>query len=71
MSMDLRHALAELPLVAILRGLAPENALAIGQVLVDAGFRIIEVPLNSPRPFESIGQEMAVTADFFLGLAQA
>ncbi len=55
MSMDLRHALAELPLVAILRGLAPENALAIGQVLVDAGFRIIEVPLNSPRPFESIG----------------
>jgi 2-dehydro-3-deoxyphosphogalactonate aldolase len=55
MSIDLRQALAELPLVAILRGLAPENALAVGQVLVDAGFRIIEVPLNSPRPFESIG----------------
>ena len=54
MSIDLRQALAELPLVAILRGLAPENALAVGQVLVDAGFRIIEVPLNSPRPFESI-----------------
>ena len=55
MSIELRQALAELPLVAILRGLAPENALAVGQVLVDAGFRIIEVPLNSPRPFESIG----------------
>ena len=55
MSIDLRQALAELPLVAILRGVAPENALAVGQVLVDAGFRIIEVPLNSPRPFESIG----------------
>ncbi len=55
MSVDLRQALAELPLVAILRGLAPENALAVGQVLIDAGFRIIEVPLNSPRPFESIG----------------
>jgi 2-dehydro-3-deoxyphosphogalactonate aldolase len=55
MSIELRSALAELPLVAILRGLAPENALAVGQVLVDAGFRIIEVPLNSPRPFESIG----------------
>jgi 2-dehydro-3-deoxyphosphogalactonate aldolase len=55
MSSELRQALAELPLVAILRGLAPENALAVGQVLVDAGFRIIEVPLNSPRPFESIG----------------
>jgi len=54
MSVDLRQALAELPLVAILRGLAPENALAVGQVLIDAGFRIIEVPLNSPRPFESI-----------------
>lgn len=55
MTIDLRRALAELPLVAILRGLAPENALAIGQVLIDTGFRIIEVPLNSPRPFESIG----------------
>jgi 2-dehydro-3-deoxyphosphogalactonate aldolase len=55
MSIGLRQALAELPLVAILRGLAPENALAVGQVLVDADFRIIEVPLNSPRPFESIG----------------
>jgi len=54
MSADLRQALDELPLVAILRGLAPENALAVGQVLVDAGFRIIEVPLNSPRPFDSI-----------------
>ena len=55
MSVALRQALAKLPLVAILRGLAPESALAVGQVLVDAGFRIIEVPLNSPRPFESIG----------------
>ena len=54
MSVDLRQALAALPLVAILRGLEPENALAVGQVLIDAGFRIIEVPLNSPRPFESI-----------------
>jgi 2-dehydro-3-deoxyphosphogalactonate aldolase len=55
MTIDLRQALAELPLVAILRGLAPENALAVGQALVDSGFRIIEVPLNSPRPFASIG----------------
>ena len=55
MSAELSHALAEVPLVAILRGLAPENALAVGQALIDAGFRIIEVPLNSPRPFASIG----------------
>jgi 2-dehydro-3-deoxyphosphogalactonate aldolase len=54
MTIDLRQALSDLPLIAILRGLTPENALAVGQVLVDAGFRVIEVPLNSPRPLESI-----------------
>jgi 2-dehydro-3-deoxyphosphogalactonate aldolase len=41
-------------LVAILRGVEPDSVLAIGQVLIDAGFKIIEVPLNSPRPFDSI-----------------
>jgi len=50
----LRNYLAELPLVAILRGLKPENAEAVGHALVEAGFRIIEVPLNSPEPFRSI-----------------
>ena len=47
-------AMAALPLVAILRGLVPDEAVAVGEVLVDAGFRIIEVPLNSPEPFKSI-----------------
>ncbi len=42
------------PLVAILRGLKPSEALDIGTALVDAGFGIIEVPLNSPDPLESI-----------------
>lgn len=42
------------PLVAILRGLKPSEALDIGSALVDAGFGIIEVPLNSPDPLESI-----------------
>lgn len=46
--------LTELPLVAILRGLRPEAAEAVGFALVEAGFRIIEVPLNSPEPFRSI-----------------
>ncbi len=46
--------LAELPLIAILRGIRPEEAAAIGEVLVETGFRAIEVPLNSPRPFDSI-----------------
>jgi 2-dehydro-3-deoxyphosphogalactonate aldolase len=49
-----RDYLSPLPLVAILRGLRPENAEAIGGALVEAGFRVIEVPLNSPEPFASI-----------------
>jgi 2-dehydro-3-deoxyphosphogalactonate aldolase len=42
------------PLIAILRGIKPAEALDIGAVLVEAGFCIIEVPLNSPEPFASI-----------------
>ncbi|ESQ83086.1 2-dehydro-3-deoxy-6-phosphogalactonate aldolase [Asticcacaulis sp. AC466] len=49
-----RAALDTLPLVAILRGLRPDEALAVGETLVEAGFRIVEVPLNSPDPFDSI-----------------
>ena len=52
--MDLDAAMAELPLVAILRGVRPEEAADIGTALVEAGFRIVEVPLNSPEPFRSI-----------------
>lgn len=52
---ELDDALRQLPLAAILRGLRPEQALAIGEVLVEAGFSIIEVPLNSPDPLASIG----------------
>lgn len=47
-------AMRALPLVAILRGLKPAEAPAIGEVLVAAGFRLIEVPLNSPQPLDSI-----------------
>ena len=47
-------AMAALPLVAILRGLRPQEAADIGTALVDAGFRLIEVPLNSPQPLQSI-----------------
>ena len=43
-----------LPLIAILRGLTPTEAPAIGAALIEAGFDTIEVPLNSPDPLESI-----------------
>lgn len=52
----LQGALHALPLVAILRGLIPDDALAVGQALWDAGWRLIEVPLNSPEPLRSIEQ---------------
>lgn len=53
-SQRLDSALAQAPIIAILRGLTPEDALPVVQALFDAGIRVAEVPLNSPRPFESI-----------------
>jgi 2-dehydro-3-deoxyphosphogalactonate aldolase len=50
-----RH-LAHCPLVAILRGVTPAEVEGVGGALVEAGFRIIEVPLNSPDPLESIAR---------------
>ncbi|MFJ2430197.1 2-dehydro-3-deoxy-6-phosphogalactonate aldolase [Pseudomonas sp. NPDC087804] len=50
----LKQALAQNGLIAILRGLHPQEAAAVGEVLYAAGFRVIEVPLNSPSPYESI-----------------
>ncbi|VWX62063.1 2-oxo-3-deoxygalactonate 6-phosphate aldolase [Burkholderiales bacterium 8X] len=47
-------AMQQLPLVAILRGLTPDEAPAVGAAIVAAGFRLIEVPLNSPEPYRSI-----------------
>jgi 2-dehydro-3-deoxyphosphogalactonate aldolase len=51
---DLFATLAQAPLVAILRGVRPEEAVAIGRALVAGGVRVIEVPLNSPDPLSSI-----------------
>ncbi len=47
--------LEPLPLVAILRGLTPGEAVDVGNAVLDAGFRMLEVPLNSPDPLRSIG----------------
>jgi 2-dehydro-3-deoxyphosphogalactonate aldolase len=49
-------AFAECPLIAILRGLHPEEAVSIGEALVEGGITILEVPLNSPDPFKSIAR---------------
>ena len=50
----LKDALGHMPLVAILRGIQPNEIEDIGRVLIDEGFRFIEVPLNSPDVWESI-----------------
>lgn len=46
--------LQRMPLVAILRGLTPDDAVPVAAALRDAGIRCLETPLNSPRPFDSI-----------------
>ncbi len=50
----LAFALDAVPLVAILRGVRPDEAADVAEAVVDAGFRVVEVPLNSPAPLESI-----------------
>ena len=54
--MKLEQAFGECPIVAILRGLRPEEALDHASALFEAGVRGVEVPLNSPEPLESIGR---------------
>jgi len=60
---DIAAAVAALPLIAILRGIRPDEAVAIGDTLAGAGFRLIEVPLNSPAPFDSIARLADALAD--------
>ena len=50
----LQTAMAHCGLIAILRGITPADAAATARELHAAGFRLIEVPLNSPEPFASI-----------------
>jgi 2-dehydro-3-deoxyphosphogalactonate aldolase len=49
-------AFARCPLIAILRGVRPDEVEPIGDALVEAGFTIIEVPMNSPDPLDSIAR---------------
>jgi 2-dehydro-3-deoxyphosphogalactonate aldolase len=50
------QAFATCPLIAILRGLHPSEAVSVGEALVAAGITILEVPLNSPEPYDSISK---------------
>lgn len=59
----LNDYLADLPLIAILRGVQPAEIIDVGDVLFAAGFRVIEIPLNSPQPLASIEKLSAHLGD--------
>jgi 2-dehydro-3-deoxyphosphogalactonate aldolase len=68
MTERLTAAIGRLPLVAILRGVRAEEAVAIGEALVERGFSLIEVPLNSPQALVSIERlRAALPADVVVG----
>ena len=50
----LNACLEKMPLIAILRGISPAEAVPVADLLFEEGFTIVEVPLNSPDPFDSI-----------------
>ncbi|UUD62659.1 2-dehydro-3-deoxy-6-phosphogalactonate aldolase [Pseudomonas seleniipraecipitans] len=55
--------LQQLPLIAILRGVTPKEIVPVGLALYEAGFRLIEIPLNSPQPLQSISRLAAELGD--------
>lgn len=61
------RALRKLPLVAILRGIAPLESVPVGTALVTAGWSLIEVPLNSPQPLDSIAALACAFPDALIG----
>jgi 2-dehydro-3-deoxyphosphogalactonate aldolase len=62
-----RSTLAQAPLIAILRGIAPSEVTSVGRSLWEAGFRILEVPLNSPQPLQSIAALRKALPDALVG----
>ncbi len=51
----LNACLEQMPLIAILRGISPDEAIPVTDILFEEGFKIVEVPMNSPDPLDSIG----------------
>jgi 2-dehydro-3-deoxyphosphogalactonate aldolase len=75
--LNLTEWLVRCPLIAILRGVRPDEVVAIGEALEAAGIAIVEVPLNSPEPIESIrrlvqrfGSKMLIGAGTVMTRAQ-
>ena len=65
--LNFADAFAEMPLIAIVRGVHPDEVVAVATALYDAGIRIVEVPLNSPDPFVSIERLSAMTGRMVCG----
>jgi 2-dehydro-3-deoxyphosphogalactonate aldolase len=65
--MTLEDALAETPIVAILRGVKPDEVVAIAEALHGAGVRVVETPLNSPDPLDSIARLAAFKGRLVFG----
>ena len=75
--MDKKDLLKEVPVIAIIRGVKPEEAVDVAEAMYEAGIRAVEVPLNSPNPFVSIkliadalGDKMLVGAGTVLTVEQ-
>lgn len=69
--------MAQLPLIAILRGITPQEIIPVGRALYEVGFRLMEIPLNSPQALESIevlaadlGSDCLIGAGTVLDVAQ-
>lgn len=56
MNISLNDTLSKMPVIAILRGVQPSEVEEIAQAILESGIKVIEVPLNSPEPFESINR---------------
>ncbi len=61
------NAFASMPLVAIIRGVTPDEVLDIATAVHDAGILIVEVPLNSPAPLDSIARLQAMRGKMVFG----